>query len=46
MKKKVIPAFLLLLFAPSCIFVVSETHEAESSNQPSEQQNSQENNEG
>lgn len=27
MKKKLIPAFLILLFTPSCIFVISETKE-------------------
>lgn len=29
MKKKLIPAFLFLLFTPSCIFVVSESDECE-----------------
>lgn len=29
MKKKLIPAFLFLLFTPSCIFVVSESDDCE-----------------
>ena len=42
MKKKIVPAFLLLLFTPSCIFVISETHESDAPSQKTEEHESYE----